>query len=177
VAEIESDALQQAFAKVTECLAQFVRRSIDLIPEYRRESCSGANAAEADLQNEIYDFVKYTYPIGSAGYEPQKVAGGRADISLSLFSETLYIECKKELADATRQALQNSYAAQAGSYSAADHPLGVVAILDLTTPQTTSPPVFAEELWVHRQSASEGAKTLLFVRVAGRRVTPSELSK
>lgn len=174
---IESHALREAFAKVTECLAQFLRRSIDLIPPYRRESGAGANAAEADLQNEIYDFVKYAYPVGSAGYEPQKVAGGRADISLSLFGETLYIECKKEPADATRQALQDSYAAQAGSYSAADHPLGVVAVLDLTAPQTTAPPVFAEDLWVHRQSAPEGAKTLLFLRVAGRRVTPSELSK
>ena len=129
------------------------------------------------MQDEIYDFVKYTYPVGSAGYEPQKVAGGRADISLSLYGETLYIECKKELADASRHALQDSYSAQAAAYSAADHPLGVVAVLDLTAPQTTSPPVFAKELWVHRQPASEGGKTLLFVRVAGRRVTPSALSK
>ena len=33
---------------MTECLAQFVRRSINLIPPYRREADAGAGAAEAD---------------------------------------------------------------------------------------------------------------------------------
>ena len=176
VVDVQSETLRHAVAQITQCLAQFTRRSIDLLHPYRREDGAGANASEAQLQDELFEFIKYTYQLGISGYEPQKLAGGRADISVTIANEIVLLECKKEKHDAFGEALQAAYAGQGGSYAAAEHPFGVVVVLDLTAKQVTSQPVFRESLWIYRQPPDDGGKTLLFVRVAGRRVTPSELS-
>lgn len=172
---MESESLRAAFVDLTRAMAQFVRRSLDKPRPYMKE---GATALEADLQDDLVEFLTYAYPLdGVTGYEPQKVAGGRADIMVTAFNEVLYIECKRELADATPAALASAYAAQGGAYSAVQHRLGIVAVLDLTATQTASPPLFSDCLWIHRQTVAAGGRVLLFVKIPGRRVTPSSLSR
>lgn len=175
---VSSVGLQRAFTDLTRVLAHFVRRSLNQPRPYMKESGSGENAKEADLQDDLWEFLQYGQAMDVVGsYEPQRLGGGRADIQVARFGESLVIECKRELKDASNAALVASYAAQGGAYGAAEHPLGVVVTLDLTAKQTGSPPMFGYCLWVYEQTPQEGGRVLLFVRVPGRRVTPSALSK
>jgi hypothetical protein len=93
---------------------------------------------------------------------------------LVVFNEVLYVECKREHVDAAPDVLAS---AQGGAYSAAQHRLGIVAVLDLTAVQSASPPLFRDCLWIHEQTVADGGRVLLFVKVPGRRVTPSALSR
>lgn len=175
---VSSPGLQRAFTDLSRVLAQFVRRSLNEPLPYMKESGSGESALEADLQDDLWHFLKYGQMSDVVGsYEPQKVGGGRADIQVVRFNETLVIECKREKNDSSNAALVASYAAQGGACSAAEHPVGLVVTLDLTTKQTGTPPMFGTCLWVHTQTTEEGGRTLLFVRIPGRRVTPSALSR
>lgn len=177
-AGVESESLRAAFVDVTRAMAQFVRRSLDNPRPYMKEADDGSTALEVDLQDDLIEFLTYAYPLdGITGYEPQKVAGGRADIMLVVFNEVLYIECKREHVDAAPDVLASAYAAQGGAYSAAQHRLGIVAVLDLTAVQSASPPLFRDCLWIHAQTVADGGRVLLFVKVPGRRVTPSALSR
>jgi hypothetical protein len=175
---VESESLRAAFVDVTRAMAQFVRRSLDNPRPYMKEADDGSTALEVDLQDDLIEFLTYAYPLdGVTGYEPQKVAGGRADIMLVVFNEVLYVECKREHVDAAPDVLASAYAAQGGAYSAAQHRLGIVAVLDLTAVQSASPPLFRDCLWIHEQTVADGGRVLLFVKVPGRRVTPSALSR
>jgi hypothetical protein len=177
LADAAGSAAGPAFAELAGLLAHFVRKSLDNPPPYQREDGAGASAVEAQLQDDLWSYLNYTALSKRTGaYEPQKVGGGgRADIALSILDEKMVIECKRELANASRDDLQKAYAGQAGAYSAAEHPFGAVAILDLMKPQSGSPPMFYDCLWLHQQSASDGGRTLLFMLIPGRRKTPSRL--
>lgn len=177
LADAGGSAAGPAFAELTELLAHFVRKSLDNPPPYQREDGAGAGALEAQLQDDLWTYLNYTALSKRTGaYEPQKIGGGgRADIALSILDEKMVIECKREAAKGGRDDLQKAYAGQAGAYSAAEHPFGAVAILDLTAPQSGSPPMFYDCLWLHQQSLAEGGRTLLFMRIPGRRKTPSRV--
>ncbi len=177
LADAGGSAAGPAFAELTGLLAHFVRKSLDNPPPYQREDGSGAAALEAALQEDLWNYLSYTALSQRTGaYEPQKIGGGgRADIALSILDERMVIECKREATKSGRDDLQKAYAGQGGAYSAAEHPFGVVAILDLTAPQSGSPPLFYDCLWLHQQPQADGGRTLLFVHIPGRRKTPSRV--
>lgn len=177
LADSAGSAAGPAFAELTGLLAHFVRKSLDRPPPYQREDGDGRSAVEAQLQDDLWNYLNYTALSTRTGaYEPQKIGGGgRADITLAILDERMVIECKRELNRASRDDVQSSYAAQAGAYSAAEHPFGAVAILDLTAPQSVSPPMFYDCLWLHQQATADGGRTLLFMLIPGRRKTPSKL--
>jgi hypothetical protein len=177
LADAAGSAAGPAFSELTGLLAHFVRKSLDRPPPYQREDGDGARAMEAQLQDDLWNYLNYTALSTRTGaYEPQKIGGGgRADIALSILDERMVIECKRELSKSDREDLQKAYAGQAAAYSAAEHPFGAVAILDLTGPQTASPQLFYDCLWLHQQSPAEGGRTLLFMLIPGRRKTPSKI--
>lgn len=176
-ADAAGSAAGPAFAELAGLLAHFVRKSLDRPPAYQREDGDGASALEAQLQDDLWNYLNYTALSTRTGaYEPQKIGGGgRADIAMSILDERMVIECKRELSKVSRDDLQNAYAAQAGAYSASEHPFGAVAILDLTAPQSGSPPLFYDCLWLHQQTPADGGRTLLFMLIPGRRKTPSSI--
>lgn len=176
LADDRGSAAGPAFAELVATLSHYVRKCLDNPPPHQREDGDGANALEAQLQDHLWEFLNYTAMSSrTSSYESQKVAGGRADISLSILNERMVIECKREKSKASRDDLQKAYAAQGAAYSAAEHPFGAVAVLDLTAPQTGSPPMFYDCLWLHQQTPAEGGRTLLFMRIPGRRKTPSRV--
>lgn len=176
LADARGSAAGPAFAELIVLLSHFVRKCLDNPPPYQREDGDGVNAVEAQLQDHLWDFLNYTaMSMRTSAYEPQKLGAGRADIALSIIDERMVIECKRELSSANRDVLQDAYAAQGAAYSAAQHPFGAVAILDLTAPQAGSPPMFYECLWLHQQTPAEGGRTLLFMLIPGRRKTPSRI--
>ena len=67
-------------------------------------------------------------------------------------------------------------AAQAGSYDATTYPFGIVPVLDISsTPPST--PRLEECVWVHRHEDEGGSRWLVFARIPGRMITPSQHTK
>lgn len=58
------------------------------------------------------------------------------------------VECKRELSDASEDALRE-YAGQAAVYTDTDAALGILLVLDLTTPPTGAPDLFSS-VWIEQ---------------------------
>jgi hypothetical protein len=152
----------------------FLSARIDAPKAYMREDGSGNDALEADLQTDLLEWLKGGVLLqGITVLEPQQVGGGRADIMIVMGGQRIVIEVKREKGSSEREALQDSYSRQAGSYDATDYPFGLVAVLDISeSPPTT--PRLVDCVWVHAFGTDESSKRrLVFVRVPGRLRTPS----
>ncbi len=144
---------------------------------YMREDGKGAQALERDLQDDLFEWLKSGALLqGVPIYEPQQVAGGRADIMIVINGQSIVNELKRETKDASRGALQEIHSRQASSYDAADYPFGIVTVLDIVDPPSATPRL-DECVWVHPVDYGEaGRRWLVFIRVPGRRRTPAEQS-
>ena len=77
LADAAGTAAGPAFAELTGLLAHFVRKSLDRPPPYQREDGDGDRAMEAQLQDDLWDYLNYTALSTRTGaYEPQKRSEG-----------------------------------------------------------------------------------------------------
>lgn len=158
---------------VVRAIVNYVAARLDSPKPYQRESGMGATAVEADLQVDLFDWLRSGALLqGVTVYEPQKVGAGRADISIAFTAHQVVNELKRETRDSSREAMERSYAEQGSSYNAADYPFGLVTILDVSKEPPTTPRLDTC-VWVHRHEDDGGTRWLVFVRVPGRMSTPS----
>jgi hypothetical protein len=129
------------------------------------------------LQEDLFEWLKYGALLrGRAVWEPQRVGAGRADISVIFTGHEIVNELKREQRDSSREAMQDTYSAQAGSYDATTYPFGLVTVLDVSA-EPPSTPRLDQCVWVHKHEDESGTRWLVFVRVPGRMSTPSMQTK
>jgi hypothetical protein len=153
----------------------FLAARIDAPKNYMREADKGEDALEGELQADLLDWLKGGVLLqGIPVLGPQQVGGGRADVMVVMNDQRIVVEVKREKGNSAREALQDSYSRQAGSYDATDYPFGFVAVLDLSAPPPTTPRL-VDCVWLHAYGTEEDSKRhLVFVRVPGRLRTPSQ---
>lgn len=160
-----------------EAIVRFLAARLNRPRPYQREDGKGASAVERDLQDDLLDWwASGALTQGLTFYEPQDVGGGRADLVIAFSTQRIVHEVKRQQRDSSKTAMEHTYAEQAASYCAADYPFGVVPILDISA-QPPSTPHLGECVWVHRHEDAGGTRWLVFVRVPGRLVSPSEHTK
>jgi hypothetical protein len=165
--------LADNFMQVVRAVVNFLAARLDAPKPYQRESGKAASALEADLQEDLFDWLRSGSLLqGVKVYEPQRVGGGRADISVAFTANQVVNELKRETHDASRHALEMAYAEQGSSYNATDYPFGLVTVLDVSEEPPTTPRLDTC-VWVHRHDDQGGTRWLVFVRVPGRLSTPS----
>lgn len=123
---------------------------------YQREDGKGAGAVEGDLQDDLFEWLQSgALTHGMKVFEPQRVGGGRADLAVVFSAQQVVNEVKREQRDSSREAMQMTYAEQAGSYDATDYPFGLVPVLDISS-EPASTPRLGECVWVHRHEDTGG---------------------
>ncbi len=116
--------------------------------------------------------------MGPMGFEVQRVSGGRSDVVFSLGTERFVVEVKRELVDASPDALFATYGGQTEEYQNASWRLSLLLVLDLTRDDGKGlhirDAVASRSLTRAGESAS---RTVFLMRIAGRRLVPSDLTK
>ncbi len=131
---------------------------------------------EESLQQDYYQMMRSMVGHG-ARIEMPDIAGGRADVWFKLGAEHLVVEVKREMSDASFEALERSYSAQAAEYQNTSIRFGFVLVLDLTEVRAGGS-IHMSELVQARQLIRSGEaepRWLVFVKVPGRRLPPSKL--
>lgn len=162
---------------VVKGVVSFVAARLDSPKPYQREDGKGASAVEADLQEDLFDWLRSGALLrGRAVWEPQRVGGGRPDISVVFVNQVVVNELKREQKDSSHEAMEETYSGQAGSYDATTYPFGLVTVLDVSA-EPPSTPRLDGCVWVHRREDESGTRWLVFVRVPGRLSAPSVQTK
>ncbi|WP_232550193.1 hypothetical protein [Propioniciclava soli] len=129
---------------------------------------------EADLQYEFYVWLAGPWEFaGRVRAERSGIATGRADITVRFGDIELVTEVKRELADATPQALERSYLGQAAEYSGSGEPFSQLLVLDVTDHSAGVRPL-PDLAWVAERRADPGASPqhVVVAVVVGNRPTP-----
>jgi hypothetical protein len=170
--EFEGDVADD-FILVLKAVVYFLAARLDAPKPYQREDAKGAAALEADLQEDLFDWLRSgALTHGLPVYEPQLVGGGRADIVVAFSTHRVVNELKRETKDSRRESMEAHYAEQGSSYDAADYPFGIVTVLDVSCEPSTTPRLNSC-VWLHKHDENGYKRWLIFVRVPGRLSTPS----
>jgi hypothetical protein len=83
------------------------------------------------------------------------------------------VECKRELKDASRNGLR-AYLGQAATYTDTSAALGMLLVLDLTTPPSGAPDLFSS-VWVERvqRRNEQTPRYIVVARLPGSKPDPS----
>jgi hypothetical protein len=126
------------------------------------------------LQRDIYSWLCSSGLRRFTRMEERDVAAGRADVTVTQ-DHRFTIEVKRELRNASREALMAAYGAQAAAYSVAGPRLSFEMILDLTD-HTHGTPSLKESLWVQEVPIAGGEpRHVVTVVIRGNRPTPREM--
>jgi hypothetical protein len=98
---------------------------------------------------------------------------GRADVLVRFRNVSFCVECKRELDDASEDALR-AYAGQAAVYTDTDAALGILLVLDLTTPPTGAPDLFSS-VWIEQVQREHETQPrhIVIARLPGGKRDPS----
>ncbi|MBQ0990711.1 hypothetical protein KBX08_11480 [Micromonospora sp. H61] len=132
---------------------------------------------EEKLQVDYFDWLQRGKLVGRVQFEVSHVATGRVDIQAGFGTIRFYIEIKRELTDASNDALEHSYLTQAGDYAGTNPALGQLVVLDLTD-HSDGVRHLRETAWVARRRPT-GSSIDRFVVVGvviGNRDTPRSYS-
>lgn len=176
-------AVRREFLELVEPILQFMasradisKRTIGARTRYLFPPAAGAGRYTEDyLQRDLGEFLQSTRLRPRVRFEESDVASGRADLTVSTPGNRFSIEIKRELTDASRNAIRLNYSAQAAGYAVTSVGLGILMVLDLTNHGNGVPSV-RDSVWVEKVSIPEGADRFLVVGVVrGNRPTPSQL--
>jgi hypothetical protein len=143
--------------------------------KYLFEPADGAPFTEDYLQRDAGQFLKGSPLRPNVRYEERDIGAGRADLTVKPNVHRFSVEIKRESDDASPQAIRAKYAGQASAYTAADVPLAVLLVLDLT-PHPNGAPGVLDSVWVDRVAVAGGADRFVVVGVVrGNRKPPSAI--
>jgi len=170
--------IAQDVGAVVSTTIRYVAHRLGAPKPFMRADFDGDNVIEQDLADDFEDWL-HGVPLsrGSVTIEVRRIGGGRADVLIAFGTHRVVVELKRELADASRDALETHYGAQAASYQATDYPFGVVLVLDLTQEQSGTAAHLEDLVWVSNARVEGRDRWLVWCVVPGRRVTPSQLSR
>ncbi len=172
--------VRQAFDSVLEATVTFLATRHDLQRSADIDYLTPTRPPphEARLQNDYANWLRHGPLAGRIGVEIPNVATGRADVQISFGTTKFYAEVKRELGDASPQALERSYRTQAADYSGTSATLGLLLVLDLT-PHPSGVRHLSDCAWVTRSRPpnSDVDRYVVVGVVIGNRGTPSSYSR
>jgi hypothetical protein len=128
---------------------------------------------ERELQQDYYDWLSQGPLYGAVAAEVSDRSHGRVDILVRIRNVSFSVECKRELKDASVGGLR-AYLGQAAVYTNTSAALGILLVLDLTTPPTGAPDLFSS-IWiepVQRERENE-PRYIVVVRLPANAPAPS----
>ncbi|GAA2354094.1 hypothetical protein GCM10009854_35150 [Saccharopolyspora halophila] len=146
--------------------------------DYRRRlSADEPRPRERQLQQDYQQWLASGQLGGLLAVEAADLAMGRADMVTDFGPLRYTTEIKRELRDASREAIESRYLPQAAEYGNTNAPFGQLLVLDLT-PHPHGAPRVDESIWLarHRPPGSEIDRLVVIGVVTGNRSTPHELS-
>jgi hypothetical protein len=146
--------------------------------EYLFEREDGTLPKESSLQNDYYQFMTSALA-GTVDIEVSDVGSGRADVIFKYRGERLVVEVKRENIDSSFGALEKRYAAQTSDYQNVSVRLGILLVLDQSEIRKSGTPHILSLVQPSRlvREAEVDPRWIIIVKMPGRRLTPSELSK
>jgi hypothetical protein len=128
---------------------------------------------EHELQQDYFDWLSQGPLYGVVTAEAINHSRGRVDILVRIGNVSYSVECKRELTDASREGLRG-YLGQAAAYTNTDAALGILLVLDLTTPPTGAPDVFSS-IWVEQvqREREDQPRHIVVARLPGNAPAPS----
>lgn len=127
---------------------------------------------EDHLQKAVYTWLCNSGLRPFARLEERDVAAGRADVSVTR-QHRFVIEVKRELRDASRDALHAAYGGQAAAYTAAGPRVSLAMVLDLTD-HSHGVPSLKSSVWVDEVVAGGEVRHVVTVVVRGNRPIPRD---
>jgi hypothetical protein len=128
---------------------------------------------ERELQQDYYDWLSQGPLYGAVAAEVSDRSHGRVDILVRIGNVSFSVECKRELKDASAGGLR-AYLGQAAVYTNTSAALGILLVLDLTTPQTGAPDLFSS-IWVEQvqREREKEPRHIVVARLPGNAPAPS----
>jgi len=144
---------------------------------YLFERADGKLAHENELQADFFRWLSSS--TAGSDLEPTNLGGGRADLRLKSSSERLVIEVKRESVDSSFDAIAASYAAQTTDYQNVSIRLGFLLVLDLATPNREGTPHITSLVHMReiQRTGEETSRLITIIKVPGRRLRPSDLTR
>ncbi|MGA5538620.1 hypothetical protein [Mycolicibacterium nivoides] len=142
--------------------------------ENRRAYLFDPNADEADLHDDLYDYLWSAFG-ATVDIEVQQIGGGRADLRIKYAGFSIYLELK---VDDTKKPLsaKGAYLNQAATYLATDIRIGFVVALRTRPYSTGAPHPHLTSLFTHQVVDVVGddvARHLVLADVPGNRSSPA----
>jgi hypothetical protein len=136
-------------------------------------SADPQSVLERALQQDYYEWLTQGPLYNTIQAETINRSRGRADILVRFRNASFCVECKRELKDASRSSLR-AYLGQEAVYTDTDASLGILLVLDLTTPASGAPDLFSS-VWVEqvRREQEEHARYIVVARLPGSKRAPS----
>lgn len=126
------------------------------------------------------DYMEYMQSQNSGtGIEVSNLAAGRADVLFTYRTSRLVAEIKREQQDASFDSLKAQYLQQTVSYQATNSRIGLLIVLDQSEESRGVVPhlsALVKSVQYHRAGEAV-SRMCVIIKVPGRRVTPSSLSK
>jgi hypothetical protein len=99
---------------VASATIRYVAHRLGAPKPFMRADFEGENVVEQDLADDFEDWL-HGVPLtrGSVTIEVRRIGGGRADVLIAFGTHRVVVELKRELTDASREALEGYYGAQA----------------------------------------------------------------
>jgi hypothetical protein len=144
---------------------------------YLFEKPDGSLAHEGELQADYFRWLATA--ASSSDLEPTNIGGGRADVRLRYSNERIVIEVKRELVDASFDALAAWYAGQTTDYQNVGIRLGFLLVLDLSIEEREGTPHLTTlfQSRIMPRAEEDVPRVVTIVKVPGRRKRPSDLTK
>jgi hypothetical protein len=130
---------------------------------------------ESELQLDLFNYLQAA--MTTTLLEVPYIAAGRTDIYLPMDGFRFIIEVKRASTTAWSCFSFRPHSLQASSYSVGDVRLGVLATLDLSVRRPGTPHVSECFGVIRRRLSPTDDRAIVFMRVAGNRLSPSTLSR
>jgi hypothetical protein len=172
--------VREEFVEVVTAILRFTADRVDAGREswnqdiaYLFPPAAGAPPfGEEVLQKDVYRWLSNSSLRPYTRLEERDVAAGRADVTITR-SHRFVIEIKRELADASRQAIHAAYGGQAAAYSTGGPRISLEMVLDLTD-HSEGVVSLAQSVWVDEVLTGGEFRHVVVVVVRGNRPTPRQ---
>lgn len=175
------DAVREEFVELVMTVLRFAADRADASRESWKQEIAYLFPPPADaapftedyLQKDVYKWACNSGLRPFARLEERDVAAGRADVSVTR-QHRFIIEVKRELIDASRDALHAAYGGQAAAYTTAGPRVSLAMVLDLTD-HSHGVPSLKNSVWVDEVVAGGEVRHIVAVVVRGNRPTPRRM--
>lgn len=141
--------------------------------KYLFENVDGSLPHENALQEDYFRWLSTQTAAGEI--EATNLGGGRADVALKATGERIVIEVKREMQNASFDAIAKNYAGQTTEYQNISIRLGFLLVLDLTEAKRTGATHIRSLVECRKivRTGEDEPRYIVMVKVPGRRYSPS----